>query len=160
MNSKILVPLKKHDRVEEIVPFIEKMAEPGTSVVFLVHHPVKGLKWLQAYSAISQCGIDSALAIRRMVESYSVQMRAQLARQKVFNACEALNKLRVKVAVEVYTGSLSRTLRSYANNGDNLVLMRPGMAERIVSFLQGTASIRGMFRRPFSLSVILQHSGA
>lgn len=159
MNTKILVPLKKHDRVEEIVPFIEKMTEPGTSVVFLVHHPVNGLKWLQAYSAISQCGIDNALAIRRMAESYSVRMRAQLARQKVFNACEALNKLRVKVAVDVYTGSLSRTLRSYANNGDNLVLMRPSMAERIVSFLQGTASIRGMFGRPFSSSVILQHPG-
>jgi hypothetical protein len=94
-----------------------------------------------------------------MAESYSVRMRTQLARQKVFNACEALNKLRVKVAVDVYAGSLRRTLRSYANNGDNLVLMRPGMAERILSFLQGTASMRGMFRRPFSSSVILQHPG-
>ena len=48
MAAKILVPLKKHDRVEEIVPYIEKVAEPGASVVFLVHHPVNGFKWLQA----------------------------------------------------------------------------------------------------------------
>ena len=54
--NKILVPLKKHDRIEEIVPFIEKVAEPGAGVVFLVHHPVSGFKWLQAYCGIAQCG--------------------------------------------------------------------------------------------------------
>ena len=159
MNNKILVPLKKHERVEEIVPFIEKVAQPGTSVVFLIRHPVSGLKWLQAYSAISQCGIDSAMVVRRMTESYSQWMREQLSRQKAFNTCAALHKLGVKVTVDVYAGSLRKTLRSYGTDGDNLVLMRPGMAERIVSFLAGTASLRGIFRRPFSSSAILQHSG-
>ena len=45
MATKILVPLKKHDRLEEIVPYIEELAEPGVSVVFLVRHPVSGFKW-------------------------------------------------------------------------------------------------------------------
>ena len=36
------------------------------SVVFLIHHPVNGLKWLQAYSAILECDITNALAVRRM----------------------------------------------------------------------------------------------
>ena len=47
--NKILVPLKRHDQIEEIMPYIEKVAEPGAGVVFLVHHPVSGFKWLQAY---------------------------------------------------------------------------------------------------------------
>jgi hypothetical protein len=42
MAEKILVPLKRHDRVEEMIPYIEKVTQPGTSVVFLVHHPASG----------------------------------------------------------------------------------------------------------------------
>jgi hypothetical protein len=159
MNNKILVPLKKHDRVAEIVPFIEKVAQPGATVMFLVRRPVNGLKWLQAYSAISQCGVDNALVVARMAQSYSTRMRAQLATQQVFNTCAALQRMGVKVGVETYAGSLKETLRSYGVSEDSLVLMRPGMLERIASFLEGTASMRGIFRRPFSHSVILQHSG-
>jgi hypothetical protein len=75
MAEKILVPLKRHDRVEEVIPYIEKVTQPGTSVVFLIHHPVNGLKWLQAYCGILQCGLEKTVAIRRMIESYSVKMR-------------------------------------------------------------------------------------
>ena len=56
MAIKILVPLRKHDRLDEIVPYIEEVAEPGASVVFLIRHPVSGFKWLQAYAAISHVG--------------------------------------------------------------------------------------------------------
>jgi hypothetical protein len=128
MATKILVPLKKHDRLEEIVPYIEEVAEPGASVVFLIRHPVSGFKWLQAYAAISQCGIETALAIRRMAESYSRRMRMQLARQKVFSACEALHRLGVTVTVDIYAGSLSKTLSSLVSHEDlQFVVMRPGL---------------------------------
>jgi len=44
MSKKILVPLKKHDRIEEIVPYLEEVTQPGTNVVFLIHYPVNGFK--------------------------------------------------------------------------------------------------------------------
>ncbi len=118
MAEKILVPLKRHDRVEEVIPYIEKVTQPGMSVVFLIHHPVNSFKWLQAYCGITQCGLEKTMAIRRMVESYSVKMRGQLAQRKVFQTCEALHKLGVKVAMEIYAGSLRKTLRSYVLGGD------------------------------------------
>ena len=49
MTEELLVPLKKHDRIDDLIPYIEKVIQPGVTVVFLVHHPVNGLKWLQAY---------------------------------------------------------------------------------------------------------------
>src|SRR5262245_21289093 len=118
MAEKILVPLNRHDRVEDVIPYIEKVTQPGTSVVFLIHRPVDGLTWLQAYCGIMQCGLEKTMAIRRMVESYSVKMRRQLAQQKVFHTCEALHKLGGTIAVEIYTGNLRRTLRSYVLGGD------------------------------------------
>ncbi len=159
MATKIIVPLKKHDRLDEIVPYIEEVAEPGASVVFLVRHPVSGFKWLQAYAAISQCGIETALVIRRMAESYSTRMRMQLARQKVFCTCETLLRLRVIVTVDIYAGSLSKTLSSYVSHEDvQFVVMQPGIGQRIASYLQGMVSIRSIFRHPFSSSIFIRPS--
>lgn len=148
MIAKILVPLKKHDRIEDIFPYIEQVNHPGVSVVFLVHHSVNGFKWLQAYCGIAQCGLGKTLAIRRLMESYSLKTRVQLAQRRVFQTCEALHSLGANITVDVYTDSLRKTLRSYASNGDTrLLIMRPGIGQRIMSFLQGVDSMGTMFRR-------------
>jgi len=160
MNTKLLVPLKRADRLEEIVPYIEKVARPGASVVFLVRHPVGGLKWLQAYCGIAQCGLEKSLAVRRMIESYSLKMRRQLFERRVFQTCGALHDMGLNIAVDVYADSLRKALRSYANRGDApLVIMQPGIGQRIVSFLQGAVSIRRMLENPLSSSVMLFHAG-
>jgi hypothetical protein len=160
MAAKILVPLKRNDRVEEILPYIEKVAEPGASVVFLVHHPVSGFKWLQAYCGIAQCGLEKTPAVRRMMESYSLKTRTQLARRRVFQTCEALYDLRLNIAVDVYTGSLRKTLKSYADDGDaQLLVMQPGFGQRIMSVLHGAVSVSSVFSRSFSSSALLLHSG-
>ena len=155
MAEKILVPLKRHDRVDEVTPYIEKVTKPGRSIVFLIHHPVNNFKWLQAYCGIMQCGVEKTTAIRKMVESYSTKMRRQLTHQKVFRTCEALHKLGVKVAVETYKGSLRKTLRTYMLGDDvELIVMRPGIGHQIMNFLQG------MIRRPtFSPVFVLNPKG-
>ena len=126
MAIKILVPLRKHDRLEEIVPYMEEMAEPGASVVFLIRHPVSDFK---------------------------------LARQKVFSACEALHRLGVTVTVDIYAGSLSKALSNYASHENvQLVVMQPGIGQRIASYLQGVISIQSIFRHPFSSSIFIRPS--
>ncbi|HEX9156337.1 MAG TPA: hypothetical protein VF819_12265 [Nitrospira sp.] len=156
MAEKILVPLKRHDRVEEVVPYIERVTRPGMGVVFLIHHPVSGLKWLQAYCGIMECGLDNALMLRKMMESYAVKTRRQLAEQKVFQTCQGLHRLGVKTAVEVYSGSLTKNLKSYVSKGDaQLVLVRSGMGQGIKSFLRRTLSLCGLFQPPAYRSVLL-----
>jgi hypothetical protein len=126
------------------------------SVVFLIHHPVNGFKWLQAYCGIMQCGLDNALMLRKMVESYSVRTRRQLAQQKVFQTCQALHRLGVKTAVEVYSGSLTKNLKSYVGKEDApLVLVRSEMGQGIGSFLRRALSVCGLFQPPASQSVLL-----
>lgn len=160
MNNKILVPLKRDDRLENIVPYIEQVAQPGASVVFLIRHPVNGLKWLQAYCGIAQCGLENSLAVRRMIESYSLKTRKQLTERRVFQTCGALHDMGLNIAVDVYADSLRKALRSYANRADApLVIMQPGIGQRIVSFLQGVVSIRRMVAKRFSSPVILFHAG-
>ena len=151
MAKKILVPLKRGDRVEEFIPYIKEVIQPGMSVVFLIQHPVNGFKWLQAYSAIMECGLEKPLAVRRMVESHSAQMNRRLAEQRVFHTCEALQKLGVKITVDVYRGGLRKALRSYINSGDvDLIVTRPGIGFQFLSLLQGTAAVLSMFKPPSS----------
>ena len=156
MSEKIVVPLKKYDRLEDVIPYLERVTQPGMRVVFLIRHPVSRFKWLQAYCGIMQCGLDNALMLRKMMESYSVKTRRQLAEQKVFQTCQALHRLGVKTAVEVYSGSLRKNLMSYAGNGEGqLVLMRSGIGQRIRNFLRSTVSVCGLFQKPVSPSVLL-----
>jgi hypothetical protein len=156
MAEKILVPLKRYDRVEEVIPYIERVARPDMSVVFLIHHSVSGFKWLQAYCGIMECGLDNALMLRKMMESYPVKTRRQLAEQKVFQTCQALHRLGLKTAVEVYSGSLTKNLKSYVSQGDaKLVLVPSGMGQGLRSFLRRTLSVCGLFQPPASQSVLL-----
>jgi hypothetical protein len=156
MAKKILVPLKRGDRIEDIVPYINQVAHPGASVLFLIHHPVNGFKWLQAYSAIMQCEINNAQAVRKMVESHSAEMNRRLAAQRVFHTCEALQQLGVKISVETYTGSLRKMLRSYVTNGDvDLIVTQPRIGLRLMSFIGETAALWCAFQRP-SVSSLLK----
>jgi hypothetical protein len=158
--NKILVPLKKDDRIEEIVPYIEKVAQQGASVVFLVHHPATGFKWLQAYCGIAQCGLEKTIAVKRMIESYSLKTRMQFTQRRVFQTCGALHDLGLNITVDVYTGSLRNTLRSYTNDRDaQLVVARPGIEQRIMNVLHGAGSVRSVFSRSFSSFTLLLHPG-
>jgi hypothetical protein len=160
MAAKILVPLKRHDRIEQIVPCIAKVAEPSASVVFLVHHPVNGFKWLQAYCGIAQCGLEKPLTVRRMIESYSVKARTQLAQRRVFQTCAALHDMGLNFTVDVYAGSLRKTLESYAKSGTpQFLIMRSGIAQRVMSVLHGAVSIGSFFDRSFSSSTLVLCAG-
>jgi hypothetical protein len=159
MSDKILVPLKKHDRIEQILPYIEKVAEPGARVVFLVRHPVGGFKWLQAYCGIAQSGLQKNLAVRRMMESYSLKMRTQLAERRVFQTCAALHALGLNISVDVYTNGLRNALgRHAAAGGVQLVIMQPKIVQRLMNFLQGAGSFRGMFSRSLSSFALFLHT--
>lgn len=161
MAEKILVPLKRHDRVEEVVPYIERVTRPGMGVVFLIHHPVSGLKWLQAYCGIMECGLDNALMLRKMMESYAVKTRRQLAEQKVFQTCQGLHRLGVKTAVEVYSGSLKKTLNGYVGDRDvDLVIMRPRVELRMTRAIKNIFTRWSGLKRPSVPPVLLLRPGA
>jgi hypothetical protein len=152
MAKRILVPLKRDDRIDEMILFINQVAQPDTNVVFLIHHRVNGFKWLQAYSGLME-GVDNALVLWRMVESYSVETRRRLAQQGVFHKCAALQKLGVKISVDVYSGGLRKFLRSYIRNGDvDLIVTKPWIGLRITSFLRESVCLWGVLSPRLELS--------
>ena len=43
LQGKILVPLRRGDRIEDMIPYIEQIAWPGCRVMLLIHYSVEGL---------------------------------------------------------------------------------------------------------------------
>ena len=161
MAKEILVPLKRSEGIKEVVPYIERIAEPGMKVVFLFRYPVDGFDWLQARLATMQSGMQSAVQIQRMVAGYSWEQQSQLAKQKVSSAREALHKRGVEVAVELCTESFRKAVRSYTLKGDvHLIVMPTGSDHLIMRLLHSTIRFFSPLSRLSSPHAIVLHPGA
>jgi hypothetical protein len=151
MNKKILVPLGRYDRSEEMVPYIEKVARPGMKVVLLVRYPVDGVVW-----AKEEYGMRAALKAKELGNYYSWEGNLENARKRVAPTCEALRAKGIQSSVDVYAGSLKKTVRSHMLNGEvHLIITRAGIGDWIAKLFDGTTSVFRWFRRPSFSPVML-----
>jgi hypothetical protein len=151
MSKKILVPLARNDRTEEMIPYIERVARRGMNVVFLVRYPVDGFIW-----AKEEYGMRAALQARELVNYYSWENNIENAKRKLSPMCEAMRTIGVEATVEVYAGSLKKAVRSHTLNGDvYLIVTRAGFGDRIAALVDGTISFSKLFRRPRFSPVLL-----
>ncbi len=164
MAEKILVTLKRGDRAEEVAPYIEEVAKPGTKVVFLVHYPVTSL-WgfiglAQDHVAAIEYGDDeqAILAMRALEQAYTREEESRLAWQKILAVCEGLRKKGVEIDVDFYKDSLKKAIERHDRNGGvQLIMTRPGIGLRITNFLKETAGLFGSRKRPSFSPVLLSH---
>ncbi len=150
MAKQILVPISRNDRVKEMIPYVERVAHPGMKVVFLLRYPVDGFDgYIRAGMATGETGIPNPEKVRKIGERYSMDRQQQIARQKVFPACDALQKKGAEVSVEVYTGSLRRAVKNYARTGDvHLMMAHAGIGDIVSRFLKNLVSVLRSSKRP------------
>jgi hypothetical protein len=153
MSKEILVNFKSYDRVEDILPCLERVAQPGTKVTFLVRYPVDGIISIRSNEVF---GRAAALAeTRRLGKYYSWEENQKRAEWKVSPARETLERKGAEVAVDLYAGSLKQAIKSHVpEGGENLVMTRAGIGHWIASFLNGANPALRLFGRP-SLSPVL-----
>jgi hypothetical protein len=151
MNKKILVPLARNGRTEEMIPYIDKVARPGMNVVFLVRYPVDGFIW-----AKEEYGMRAALQARELVNYYSWENNLENANMQLAHACEALSAKGVEATVDLYAGSLKNAVRSHTINGDvHLIMTGAGIGDWIARLFDGTGSVFDWFKRTSFSPVML-----
>jgi len=156
MAGEILVAVKGGDPIEEIVPYLEKITQPGVRVLFLIPYPVESRLYWRDHWVTAESARKVMLVERRVNDRYSWEMQKGLAEEKISPARKALQKRRVDVAVEVYTGSLRKKIREYtASGGASLVLMPGESYHPFMRLLQGMVTLFGLLRRPSIPTVIL-----
>jgi hypothetical protein len=87
VTGQILVPLRRNDKIEDVVPYLEQIARPGSRVILLIHYSVEGLDWLQSKLAVSV-----------------IEEEKLVAKKNTFLALEPLRQRDVTVALDIYAG--------------------------------------------------------
>lgn len=167
MAKKILVALNSQDRLDQMLPYIEEIAQPGMEVVLLIRFAPNALakeprdQWvtLKPLEEI-RFGKDveePAFATGNIDDRRLLQDQKLLAEHKVFLALEALLKKGVEIAVDVYTGSLRRAVRTYTRRGNvHLIMQRAGSIFSMIHYLW-TFPILDWFKQASSSPVLLVH---
>ena len=153
MNKEILVAVKTHDRIEDMIPCLERVAQPGTKVTFLLRYPVDGFTWTKEEAGTAA----AALEAKKLADYYSWEANVKRAEKKVSPALGVLRRNGVEATVDVYAGSLSKVVKRYASEGDVTVMTHGGIEHWITSFFNGTISALQLFKRPSFSSVLLIH---
>jgi hypothetical protein len=109
MKRHVLVVLRDGDDLEDVLPYVEEIAEPGLSITFLVEHHSRALEDVVKQlltSGDEQLSPNRSDSESQPVVTYHHQQRVTASRQK-------LRKQRVDIVVKVYTGNLKRILREF-----------------------------------------------
>ena len=131
MKKQILIALKKHDRLEEMLPYLEEIAQPGTEVIFLVRCRQDGSGWFNRQLTVMQTEITTAAAVTKLAMRDFGERQLRLVEERILLACEPLKSRGVAVVVECYTGSLKKAIARRGGMGSRLVVL-PIQSGRLV----------------------------
>jgi hypothetical protein len=169
MAHQILVALQSEDRLSQMIPYIEKIAQPGMEVVFLIRFSLQpGFKGpqhdpmeLMSPGEHSAC-LGATLKKPRLVEENTggaqlMENQGLAAEHKVFLALEALLKRGVEITVDLYKGSLGRAVKNYTRKGDvHLIMMRARRA-LMTDLCYKVLSVFGLAKHPTFFPMLVSH---
>jgi hypothetical protein len=156
MAQKILVPLKKRDRVERLIPYLEEIAKPGMRVVFLLPYAAESWAYLGDHWITTESASKAMSKGRKITERYSWELQMGLAEQKISSLRKVLEPKEIEVAVDLYTASLRKVLKDHCAGGDvHLIMMKAGSDHPIVRLLNWIFHGFDLFKRPKFAPVLL-----
>jgi hypothetical protein len=166
MGSQILVALKSEDRLGQMIPYIEEIAQPGMKVVFLIgFRPQAATSRALRYNSLGFNCFEDLRSAGELAGSpnenvdEAMEQPSLSAEHKVFLALERLHKRGVEVAVDVYLGSLKRVMKNYLREGNvHFIMKRAGTGSAVMQFVRRAFPIFGSFNRRTFSPVLLLHS--
>jgi hypothetical protein len=157
LTEQILVPLRRHDRIEEFLPYVGDIARPGMTVVFLVYLGRSGLKELTDELLAIHTGIGPELLPAMSSAEKTVGNRRRSAEAQITAACLTLRNRGVKIEVNVYAGRLQSIIDEYLQKQDvQSILMRPS-GSRMMRFLRNYGSMSRFVKLTPVPPVLLLH---
>jgi len=154
--NQILVPMKRGERVEEIIPYLKQIAREGMRVVFLIPYPVKLWVYLRDQWVATESVREAVLSGGKIMDQYSWELQQKLAEQKISLARQLLQNPGVELAVDIYTRSLKRVIEDYTATGEvYLIMMRARSGLRMLKSICDTMALFGFFSQSTLPPVLL-----
>ena len=145
MKKFILVPMKRNDRAEDFIPYIEEVARTGMRAVFMVPYPVDGFRWSQ-----EECGHKAIEEGMRLADYYNWEVNLRKARERFAPVLESLSAKGIDASVELYSGNLRRTILTYAAKDDIHLIVSRGasLGNWAARWLDAVVSLLRSFAHP------------
>ena len=151
MNKKILVPMKRNDRVEDFIPYLENVVGPDMTVVFMLPYPVDGHR-----CSTQELGHKAIVEGKRLASYYTWDTNLRKAQDRISAALKVLPAKGIEVGVGLYTGSLKNAVQGHMLSGDvHLIITRAGIGDWLGRLLDATMSAFRSFKRPSFSPVLL-----
>jgi hypothetical protein len=151
MNKEVLVRMKRNDRVEDFIPYVENVARPGMKVVFMIPYPVDGLR-----CSTEELGHKAIVEGKSLANYYTWDANLRTAKDRISTAFKVLPTKGIEVGVDLYAGSMRSVIRNHAAKGNvHLIVTRAGIADWIARLFDGAISVFKWFKRSSFSPVLL-----
>ena len=145
MNDQtILVALRRKDAVEEILPYVEKIAKAGTKVIFILQYPVESSLFPAGYWITTESVKRAVEAGKDLMRRSSWEAQKALAEARVAFPRTVLEQRGAEVSVELSAGRLKTTVESLISGSEPGTLLMQ-LAPKS-PFLEFARSLLRLFR--------------
>ena len=158
MHGQIIIPLTGTDRVDEVLPYLERVAQPGIKVVFLVHVGLSRFNEITRQLLAIHTGLIAGCSPGHTGGIDFIDERLRAAEDKIITACAALRKNGTEIIVSVFSCSVRKMVREYARREEiHLVMMRGNNGNCLTRTLRRAVSRLHILRRKTLPPVLLFH---
>ena len=125
MACQIVIPMSGSDRIEEVLPYLESVAQPKMKAVFLIHVGLSQFHEITAQLLASGSGVEPESVSAAGNGGELTRKHLPLAEKEILPRCEELRAAGMDIIVSVFTGSWRKAVLDYARNEEvHLVMMR------------------------------------
>jgi hypothetical protein len=120
MFTQIVVPVKKRDEVNHLLPYLQVLAKPGSKIVFLWPYREE-TSWMEVQLAAMQ----TQITVKRFAINTSIERQSRWFEEAVCSVRESLEAKGVNVAVQCYRGSVRSGIASVREARAETVVLCP-----------------------------------
>jgi hypothetical protein len=159
MAKTILVALNAENKIDLLLRHLEKVVNPGDRIVFLIAYQDDIPSWLLAQTALLQTGFENGVAFEERRARLSWDEQKSRAEEDVAKPVRRVfSRIGVEVEVDLYWGSLNRTMKRYLEDGEVALIMVGGSSWlRRLKIVATSVRNRFIWQRPHHRSVLLMH---
>jgi hypothetical protein len=124
MQAQILVPIKRHERVEELVPYLELLAPAGSTVVFLIPIAANLFPWWSEALIAPASELKSAMTLSVLAAKASRERQLQAAMEQIAAARRALERKGVVVQIDCFLGGMEKELARLSETATHTLVLQ------------------------------------
>jgi hypothetical protein len=157
MAAQIFVPFNKREHIEDMIPYLEALARPGTEIIFLTPYRV-AVSWMEVQLTAIQTGLKITAPIGAVLNKDS-SPNVRICEEKVRQAQNLFNKRGWKISHQCYVGRLRDAVASLRNPEDEMILLMEERPTTMRSLLRPFAKFIGRLNTDDAAPIVFLRPG-